>query len=217
MKYVYAPVCALMAYKPELADKLKTMVEAIYGPMDTLLTCCFNDPMLEPGSCIVTPCVTCAERYIKNHPDCSSLLILELLAESNDFDFPDYGGMSMSIQDTCSAKTQPQVLQAVRRLLQRMNINLQEPQKSGAHSKCCGQLLYGKAPLEKVENYMKGRASEMPCEDVVVYCSSCIMSMGVGGRRPRYLLDLLYGETTDMKQMGVNEWNQKLADFRKKH
>ena len=64
---------------------------------------------------------------------------------------------------------------------------------------------------------MKMRADEMPCEDVVVYCASCIMSMTVGGKRPRYIIDLLFGEPTDMKTSGADEWNGKLRRFRQSH
>ena len=64
--------------------------------------------------------------------------------------------------------------------------------------------------------FMIGRASEMPWNDVVVYCSSCIMSMTQGGKQPRYILDLIFGEETELKD-GIETWNAKLTDFRKKH
>lgn len=31
MKYLYAPGCAFMSYKPHLADKLKEIIESRYG------------------------------------------------------------------------------------------------------------------------------------------------------------------------------------------
>lgn len=34
MKYLYAPGCALMSYKPHLADKLKEIIESRYGKVD---------------------------------------------------------------------------------------------------------------------------------------------------------------------------------------
>ena len=34
----------------------------------------------------------------------------------------------------------------------------------------------------------------MPCQDVVVYCVSCMKSMAVGGKTPHYLVDLLFDE-----------------------
>ena len=40
----------------------------------------------------------------------------------------------------------------------------------------------------------KKRAAQMPCQDVAVYCVSCMKSMAVGGKTPRYLVDLLFGE-----------------------
>ena len=55
----------------------------------------------------------------------------------------------------------------------------------------------------------------MPVEDVVVYCASCIMSMTVGGKKPRYLLDLLFGEPTKMADAGIEPWNGKLQAFRR--
>ena len=216
MQYIYAPGCALLSYKPHLAEKLKEFIVRRLGPMDTLLPCCFNSPALPPHTCVVTPCATCAEKYAKMNEDGLSLFFLSMLAESEDFPFPDYGGISMSIQDTCSARKQPEVLQAIRRLLERMNIRLVEPEKTGARAKCCGQVFYGKLETEKVEVQMRKRAEEMPCEDVVVYCASCIMSMTVGGKRPRYIIDLLFGEPTALAD-GVNEWNQRLKEFRLCH
>ena len=217
MQYVYAPGCALMSYKPHLANRLQEVIEKIYGPMDTMLSCCFNKPALAPETCIITPCATCAEKYAKQYPDCTSAFFLAQLADDKDFPFPDYGGVNMSIQDTCSARTQPEVLEAIRKLLQRMNINLVEPEKAGKRSKCCGQVFYGKLPTEKVEEQMTKRANEMPCEDVVVYCASCIMSMTVGGKRPRYIIDLIFGEPTNMADAGVESWNCKLKEFRNNH
>ena len=217
MNYLYAPGCALVTYKPELADQLKTYIETLYGPMDTLLTCCFNAPKLEDGTCIITPCATCALHYQKLYPNCTVKFFLEELAERADFPFPNYEGMHMSIQDTCSARTQPHYLQAIRTLIQRMNIVLDEPEKTGAKAKCCGQLLYGKVSSEKLHTYIENRANEMPCQDVIVYCASCIMSMTVGGKQPRYLLDLLFSHPTHMQGVGVDAWNQRLKEFRRTH
>ena len=217
MKYIYAPGCALVSYKPHLSDKLKEFVVSQFGPADTLLTCCFDSPDLDQDVCLLTPCETCAQTYRKLYPDMKIVNLLKTIADCPDFPFPDYHGYSMSIQDTCAARSNPETLETVRTLLQKMNIQLQEPEKTGTRAKCCGQVLYGKMDISKVENFMRNRAGEMPCNDVVVYCASCIISMTVGGRQPRYLLDLLYGEETNMKGTGVCAWNEKLKEFRKNH
>lgn len=125
--------------------------------------------------------------------------------------------MTMSIQDTCYARKRPDVHQTIRLLLERMNIRIVEPQATCSHSKCCGQTFYGKTDTSKVEDLMRKRANEMPCENVVVYCSSCIVSMMVGGKKPRYILDLLFNEETDMQCFTIDDWNRKLNLFKSKH
>ena len=217
MKYIYAPGCALMIHKPRLAEKLKTVIEEIYGPMDTLLSCCFNTPELEEGTCIITPCSTCNNRYRTLYKDCTSSYFLATLAESETFPFPDYQGISMSIQDTCSGRTDDLYLNAIRKLLKRMNINIVEAEKSGKRGKCCGQTLYGKATQEKVETFMKNRAQEMPEENVVVYCASCIQGISLGNKKARFIIDLLFNETTEPDHSGIISWNNRLGDFRKTH
>lgn len=217
MKYVYAPGCALMAYDPVLAERMKEVAVAMFGQMDTLLTCCFHKPALEEGICIVTPCATCASRYAKLYPDCEALFLPEAMAESQNLELPDYEGLEMSIQDTCASRTMPEAQEAVRTLLRRMNIVLVEPQHSGAHARCCGQLLYGKASAEKMLAYMRGRAEEMPRENVAVYCASCIAAISAGGRKPRYLPDLVFGRPTNVDADGVEGWNARLGDFREAH
>ena len=217
MNRQYAPGCALMAYKLHLAEKLKTLAENQYGQMDTILTCCFSNPSQAKDSCIITPCVTCATRYAKQHPESTIVFLLDLIAEQADFPFPDYGGISMSIQDTCASRSMLPAQQTIRKLLDKMNIRLVEPEKTGPRTKCCGQTFYGKLEVEKVKSLMTARASEMPCEEVVVYCPSCIMSMAQGGKKPRYILDLLFGESTELKDQDIILWNQRLSDFRKRH
>lgn len=216
-EYLYAPGCALMVYKPYLADKLKDIIEQTYSPVNTLLSCCLHKPTVNPGTNIITACATCAEQYTKKYPDCTSIFFLSELAESNNFPFPDYKGAKMSIQDTCSARSKPEYLNAIRKLLKRMNITLVEPQRSGARSKCCGQVFYGKVNTLKVESLMKVRADEMPSHDVIVYCASCIMSMSVGGKCPRYIIDLLFNEPTEFKGLRVESWNNRLFNFKEDH
>lgn len=219
MKYLYAPGCALMCYKPALSEKLKQVVTERYGETDDLLSCCFNAAHsgADDEVCILTPCTTCHQNYQKRYPNGKVVWFLEELAESDTFDFPDYGGMEMSIQDTCSARSDERYLNTVRWLLERMNIRLVEPKATGKSAKCCGQVFYAKLPIDKVENYMKKRAGEMPVTDVVVYCASCIQAMSVGGRRPRYLLDLLFNEPTEVVGNGVVSWNNSLKKFRETH
>lgn len=64
---------------------------------------------------------------------------------------------------------------------------------------------------------MKKRASEMPVNDVVVYCVSCTKSVFIGGKQPYYLVDLLFNEPTVPKTLEPDEWHKELDDYIEEH
>ena len=53
----------------------------------------------------------------------------------------------------------------------------------------------------------------MPEKQVVVYCISCIKSMHIGGKSPRYLVDLLFGEHTTIGEFEPDIWHAKLEAY----
>lgn len=216
MNYIFAPGCALTCHNGELEKLVKAEVEKVYGQMPTLSNCCFNRPHVEAGVTIITPCTTCHQRYTKLYPDNEVIFLLDEWRKWDEWEFPNYKGMEMSIQDTCSARSDEGYLNAIRTMLKKMNIALVEPRFSGKKSKCCGQIMYDKLPLEKVENYMQARAEEMPKEEVVVYCASCIQAMRMGKKEPRYILDLLFERPTLSATKGVKEWNDALKEKRER-
>jgi Fe-S oxidoreductase len=123
----------------------------------------------------------------------------------------------MTISDACPTRNQERVHNAVRILLKRMNINLVEPEKTRTKGTCCGDSFYGVLPVEQVKEQMKKRASEMPVEDVVVYCVSCSKSMHIGGKKPRYMIDLLFGEDTVPGTFEPELWHTEIDGFINEH
>ena len=63
---------------------------------------------------------------------------------------------------------------------------------------------------------MKKRAGQMPVNDVVAYCVSYIKSMQIGGKRPRYLLDLHFSQDTEICAK-PQEWHAQLDNFIEEH
>ena len=57
----------------------------------------------------------------------------------------------------------------------------------------------------------------MPSDDVVVYCISCTKSVFIGGKTPRYLVDLLFNEETIPKTLDPDEWHKELEEYISQH
>lgn len=217
MKQVYAPGCALLIYKPQLAEKVLEFLNQNLGDIPEHLICCRHEPELENGTQVINTCAGCDKRYRELYDGISTKSLWEILAESKTFPFPDYKGMEMSIHDACPTRTEERVHSAIRKLLERMNIKIVEPHNTRTHAICCGDSFYGTLLIENVKKQMEKRSNEMPCDDVVVYCVSCIKAMHIGGKKPRYIIDLLFVEETGVGIFEPDEWHYELQEFIDEH
>jgi len=46
-----------------------------------------------------------------------------------------------------------------------------------------------------------------------VYCVSCIKALHIGGKQPRYLVDLLFGEKTGIGTWEPDAWHSEVQQF----
>ena len=235
MPSVYAPGCALLIYKPHLAEKVLAFLRAEpsevaergdvagqgdsaeHGHLAEHTTCCRHQPDLETGTVVINTCAGCDRRYRELYSGISTISLWEVLARSDTFPFPNYQGAEMTVHDACPTRTEERVHHAVRALLGRMNVSVVEARRSGTKSVCCGDSSFGIVPDERVKAQMRNRAAEMPCDDVVVYCVSCVKAMRIGGKRPRYLVDLLFGEETTIGTFEPAAWHAEIDAFIGKH
>jgi hypothetical protein len=217
MRRIFAPGCALMLYKPGLAKRLHTMLNKNLGKMDILPACCRKDPRFETETEVINICPGCDKRFRQNYQNSFTISLWEILAGSNFFPFPDYQGHRMSIIDACPTRDQERVHRAIRVLLDKMNISLIEPKNTRTKSTCCGDSFWGEIPTDKVKEQMVKRTMEMPGEDVAVYCVSCTKSVFIGGKTPRYMIDLLFGEETLRKTIEPDQWHKELDDYIEAH
>jgi Fe-S oxidoreductase len=213
MKQIYAPGCALVIYKETLSKRILEFLDKELSGMSEHLICCRHDPKLEKGTRIINTCAGCDRRYRELYEAISTISLWEVLAESKAFPFPDYKGVEMAVHDACPTRTEERVHKAIRKLLERMNIKVLEPQYTRTKAVCCGDSFYGVLPVEQVKEQMKRRSDEMPCENVVVYCVSCIKAMHIGGKKPRYIVDLLFGEETTAGNCDLDQWHSELQKF----
>jgi Fe-S oxidoreductase len=213
MKYIFAPGCALVLYKPHLVKKLHKFIDLQYGPAEQLLTCCRHTPQIPPNTQVINICPGCDRRYRENYDNPSTISLWELLLENEAFVFPNYGSQHMTIIDACPTRDQDRIHNAVRAVAEKMNIAVVEPAKTKRKGTCCGDIYYGNKPTEFVISKMKEKAAEMPEMDIIVYCVTCSKSMFIGKRQPRYLIDLLFEEDTIPKTFDPDRWHEELDEF----
>ena len=217
MNYIFAPGCALLLYRPELAKAAHEFLVSSYGEMQMLLTCCQHIPPITDGTTVINVCPGCDRRYREEYETPRTVSLWELLAESDTFLFPHYGPGEMTILDACPTQNQDQIHDAMRTLAARMGIDVVEPERTRRNQTCCGDIVYGKVLTKQVVEQMKAKAREMPVDDIMVYCVSCIKAMFVGERRPRYMLDLLFAEDTVAQTFEPDAWHAELDAFVESH
>lgn len=218
MEEIYAPGCGLMIYKPVLAEKtMEFLRETENTSIKKHMICCRHDPKLEAGIRVINTCPGCDRRFRSLYEGISTISLWEVIANSSTFPFPNYHGIEMAIHDSCPTRSEKRVHDAVRCLLTRMNIRVIEPENTRTKATCCGDSAYGNLPVEEVYKRMKKRGDEMPCQDVVVYCLGCVRAMAIGGKRPRYILDLLFHEQTEVNSLIPESWREQLFEFIDEH
>lgn len=217
MGYVFAPGCALTIENPEAAERLHDVLNRRFGKMARLDICCRNHPPLADGTVVINVCAGCDRRFRENYGQSTTISFWEIVDREDFWTFPDYGGRRMSVQDPCPVRTEARVHDAVRSLLKKMNIRVAEAEKNQGKSVCCGDSGWGRVPVGKVKSAMRKRAGQMPEDEVVVTCVSCIKSMHIGGKTPRHLVDLLIGAPTRIGRFEPDEWHQALESHIRCH
>jgi len=213
MQRQFAPGCALSLYKPHLAERLGQFLKPVLSADEPWMTCCRKDPQFSTETELVNVCPGCDKRFRLDYARTTTISLWEILARSDGFPFPDYGGRKMSIIDACPVRDQPRVHEAVRALLKRMNIMLLEPKATRTQSICCGDSAWGEIPTPEVKKMMIKRASQIPAAEVVVYCVSCVIAAAIGGKKPRYLVDLLFQEDTVAPSLDLDAWHARLQEY----
>jgi Fe-S oxidoreductase len=217
MRRLFAPGCALMLYNPDLASRLLEELRRHASVKGLHLTCCRHEPGYTRPTELVNVCPGCDRRFRTLYPMTSTISLWELLEDCDWFPFPDYREETMTVLDACPVRDQDRVHRAVRAVLRKMYINVVEPEKTMSQSVCCGDSFYGTLPKDAVMEQIRTRVAQMPVDDVVVYCVSCIKAVAIGGKTPRYLVDLLYGHATDPDPIDPDEWHALLDKYIEAH
>ena len=196
MRTLFAPGCALRAYKPHLIRKMKDFLTESGIVDGEYETCCKLPQSIHEEAVLINCCPGCSHKFETAFSNVKAVSLWKVLADT-DFPFPDYHGETMTIHDSCHARNRnsTEMQDAARTLCHKMNIKLTEPTQTLDETRCCGGC--AGTDYEMRKKMAKSRAMELPENNAVVYCTGCVRSFSLTEIHPRHLLDLLFNEPTE--------------------
>ncbi|WP_027183470.1 pyridine nucleotide-disulfide oxidoreductase/dicluster-binding protein [Desulfovibrio inopinatus] len=221
--YVFMPGCQLSASSPDhvlsVYEHLRSQKDVLPGGVGLLLSCCgtpaywagrpdltekhaelLKKALGELGNpTIIAACPSCLTELAKLLPDARTVSLWEILdktmTESMPSTLPAGHPSELMLHDPCSTRHAPAIQEAARRIFARLQLDITEPELTGAYTECCG---YGglmdsahPAMASKVVDRRVGQ-SELP---FLAYCAMCRDSLSRNGKNVFYALDYIFPES----------------------
>lgn len=209
----FNPGCPIYFHNDSEPERILAILRKRFGPVKMHNECCRSEPHLLGGATIINNCAGCDRRFRNDYEGVKTISLWEILDSIELLPLPQYHGLNVSVHDSCSYRRRPEVHDAVRSLLKKMNIEIIESEFSRENSQCCGDNFYGLVPNEKVIEMQKRRAAQFPCDKVVCTCIGCVKSLATGGKKPLYLVDLVLGEVTDPRFTDLDQYHDLLDEY----
>ncbi len=207
MNELFFPSCNFTKASPEASRRLDELMAGLMPAAG----CCRVDPLDCPdGTTAVCFCQNCRAMLTQRAGGRLTVrnLFVRLLVEPG-FPFPDYSGMTVTVQDCWRDREHPEVFDAVRECLRRMNVTVVEMEPNRERSGFCGDFhfepqsaetaaLLRDVPLASMNDdqlrlLMAEQAAKFPCETVVTCCNRCTKLLRLGGVRAIHLVELITG------------------------
>ena len=195
MDTLFAPGCALKAYKPHLIQRMTDFLIEKGIIVGTYDTCCKKPKTIEEDIVLIICCPGCNRMFETAFSNVRPVSLWKILLDT-DFPFPDYHGKKMTIHDACRSRNRnsPEMQISVRALCKRMNIEIIEPIHTLDETRCCGGCA---VDYETQRKMAQRRVLDFSENDVVVYCTGCVRSLSLTEVHPRHMFDLLFAESTE--------------------
>ena len=241
LKTYYIASCVFTSRFPSLSMRIREYVDEHFGC--EIVRCCvpkykirdFEDKMPEgkyrdlwrelpdsgqfgSGDEVYSLCHNCNNIIEEMHPGVRVHSLWELLAADDEFPFPDYQRMKVTIQDCWRSRDRREEQQAVRNLLEKMNIDFVEADLNHENTEFCGASLYRPQPprnpklapkhyaegakgkfiphtAEEQEQIMIDYCSQFTTDKVVCYCHYCLEGLLMGKTEGIHIAQLMFPET----------------------
>lgn len=207
---VFFPGCSLSGTRPEAVKRIFADLRQRDARIGIVLDCCLKpshglgrqqyvdamfsemrDWLLGNGvGEVLVACPNCQVMFESFGGDLRVRTVWELLAESPAV--PGQVSGTVTVHDPCVIRHSGQVQRAVRSLLERRGLTVEEMPHSGPTTLCCGQ--GGGVNLldpDLAGSWARLRTSEAAGRRIVSYCAACVQTLGAA-TPASHLADLLY-------------------------
>ncbi len=239
MEKYYIAACVFSVQHPALSEKIQHYVSERFHL--NVLRCCvphyrtaeFEQEMPEEhrkewaslksgakfqsGDIVYSICHNCLNIIEETKPGVEVYSLYELILKDENFEYPDYQGKTVAIQDCWRSRHRREEQDAVRQILKKMNMEVVELPENHEDTEFCGSTLYRAQPprnpkiaprfyvdgakgkfIEHTEEeqvaIMKDYCAELPTEEVVCYCHYCLEGLLQGEAKAYHLADLLFSK-----------------------
>lgn len=205
---IYFPSCNFTKASPDTAKK----VRAYLAERMPVAGCCrFDKNEYGAEDKAVYFCQACRETLESR---IATVSIWEYLLTDESFAWPDHSGTTVGLQDCWRDREKPEIHEAVREILKKMNMELKEIEEAREKSVFCGNLHFEpKDPknIELMNKYPDKPIYEMPADvekalmteqvkkfdaigvdTIITVCNRCTLGLNTGGGNAVHLLNLIF-------------------------
>lgn len=210
MNEIYFPSCNFTKASLEASKRIR----AYLRERMPVAGCCRLDKLTYPqGSTALYFCQACRETLESRVPGQFVLQNLFVyLTEDPAFPWPDYSGLTATVQDCWRDREHPEIFAAVRTALEKMHVSVVEMDENRENSVYCGTLHFepkspenvallaeqtdtsiSRMPEELQIRLMREQVEKFPCELAVTYCNRCTTGIQMAGGKGVHLMELATG------------------------
>ncbi|RII27652.1 MAG: hypothetical protein CXR31_05310 [Geobacter sp.] len=235
--YIYIASCVFTKNYPELSMRIQEYLKKRFNMK--IIRCCVPDYKIQEFENSMPECVraewkslpsydkftqnnrmvyichNCSAIFLETMPDVKIISLWEIILEDKKFQYPDYFHENITVQDCWRSYDNRVEQEAVRTLLNKMNIDVVEMEQNYDKTQFCGVSIYQPSPKrnlnlaprrfienaagkfisrtgeEKVE-LMRKHGQEIITDKVVAYCHYCAEGLQLGGKDVKHLAELLF-------------------------
>lgn len=204
---IYFPSCNFIKSSPQTAKKLRELLQERMP----VAGCCRTDIKEYPeGSRALYFCQACREVLEERFPLLTPENLFVWLDQEDSFALPDHSGLTVSVQDCWRDREHPEIHAAVRSLLDKMNVTVNEIPENREQANYCGNLhfvpehpqasalvnarpntpLY-QFPQEEQKIIFTEQLEKHGNLPVLCYCNRCKLGIETAGGKAVHLMELL--------------------------